>query len=88
MIQAISGRWPRSHRDYRTTDWWLIHSEFDAISSPAYSKQADMEADTQSEAVYVFSETPGSDRPYANVLGQHTTKLCSREVCYTGAAPP
>jgi hypothetical protein len=47
-----------------------------------------MEVDTQSEAVYVFSGNRGSDRPYANALGQHTTKSCSHEVDDKGVATP
>jgi hypothetical protein len=55
------------------TGWWLIHSESVAISFPAYSKQADMEVSILSGVVHAFLGTPGSDHPYANVLGQYTT---------------
>jgi hypothetical protein len=82
------GPWPRLHQDYQTTDWWLIHIESDAIYAPACSKQADRLASIQGEVVYVFSKSPESDRPYANVLDQHTARSYNREACYKGAATP
>jgi hypothetical protein len=45
-------------------------------------------ANTQGEVVYVFSGSPESDRPYANVLDQHTARLYNREAYYKGAAKP
>jgi hypothetical protein len=66
----------------------LTHTGFDAISSPAYSRQADKAASTQAGAVYVFLETHGLDHPYANGRDQHTTKSYNREACDKGAATP
>jgi hypothetical protein len=88
MTQVFSGRWPKSHQGCRTTGWWLIHIEFDAISSPACSKQVDMAGGTRSGVFDAFLGTPESHRPYANVLDQHTARSCNREAGDTDAAIP
>jgi hypothetical protein len=66
----------------------LIHNESDAISAPAYLKQADMAAGKLSGAFDAFSEIPGSHRPYANLHYQRTARWCSHEAGDKGAATP
>ncbi len=44
----------KEYRDYRTTDWWWIHSEFYAKSFPAYLSLVDTAADIRDGALDVF----------------------------------